>query len=412
MPSSCVKYRPDRPKPYEAFIEDSRFKCGGWSKCFKLKRDAAALVREQETHKQKGSYITPSDGRIPFEDRYDIWLQGIISQDSTVTIKEAYARSLVLPSFGETAIADITADELQAWVKELVDGGYKPSTIYKAHLIIKKVLDRCVANNLLATNPCTFTELPPAQHEEQMFLTYDQVADLAAAIDPRYEPFVWLAAYGGLRAGEAFALRAHRVDLLRSEITVAENCVEVGSTIAFHRPKTTAGRRRVPVPRGVTAMLAEYMDSKGPGDLVFTAPGAKDSSDASAVRLRNFRKRIWYPATVAAGFGHMTECPGEGCESCRRRPSGSAPKRRPIHYSGLRIHDLRHTAVSFWIDQEVGALEIKHRAGHQSIKTTYDLYGHLIDKGERSAADEALERRFSESLARRQQGAASVRAIR
>jgi hypothetical protein len=39
------------------------------------------------------------------------------------------------------------------------------------------------------------------------FLTARPVEDLAAAIDPRYELLVRLAAYTGLRAGELVALR-------------------------------------------------------------------------------------------------------------------------------------------------------------------------------------------------------------
>jgi integrase len=47
-----------------------------------------------------------------------------------------------------------------------------------------------------------------------------------------------------------------------------------------------------------------------------------------------FRRRFWLPATRAAGPG------------------------------GLRIHDLRHTAVALWIAAGANPKEVAARAGH------------------------------------------------
>jgi integrase len=69
-----------------------------------------------------------------------------------------------------------------------------------------KVLRSAVKARLLARNPCDDTELPTIEREEQRFLTPAEVATLADAIDQRYRPAVFVAAYGGLRAGELFGL--------------------------------------------------------------------------------------------------------------------------------------------------------------------------------------------------------------
>jgi integrase len=60
-------------------------------------------------------------------------------------------------------------------------------------------------------------------------------------------------AYGGLRRGEAFALRRSRVDLIRRHVDVAEATREVAgiSGVQFGPPKTKAGHGRVPLPRVV-----------------------------------------------------------------------------------------------------------------------------------------------------------------
>lgn len=147
------------------------------------------------------------------------------------------------------------------------------------------------------------------------FLDPEEVATLAHSIDERYAAVIWLGAYGGLRAGELFGLRARRIDPLRRMVDVAETLVEVRGVHHFGPPKTRAARRQVPIPAFVAGPLAEHLgalDVKR-DDLVFPAPAG------GPVRLSLWRRRFWHPAVEAAGL---------------------AP---------LRVHDLPHTAVAFWI---------------------------------------------------------------
>lgn len=85
----------------------------------------------------------------------------------------------------------------------------------------------------------------------------------------------------------------------------------------------------------------------------------------------NFRRRVWQPAAVAVGLGEMVPVPG-------------TTKQR---YEGLRVHDLRHTAVAFWIAAGASPLEIARRAGHTSVVTVLDRYGHLLPKDEDTVTD-------------------------
>jgi len=50
--------------------------------------------------------------------------------------------------------------------------------------------------------------------------------------------------------------------------------------------------------------------------------------------------------------------------------------------SPLRPHDLRHTAVALWIAAGATPREIATRAGHTSVVTVLDRYGHLFPDSE------------------------------
>jgi hypothetical protein len=52
------------------------------------------------------------------------------------------------------------------------------------------------------------------------------------------------------------------------------------------------------------------------------------------------------------------------------------PATRAAGLQGLRIHDLRRTAVALWIAAGATPKEVTVRAGHTSVNFTLDRYGH------------------------------------
>jgi integrase len=122
-------------------------------------------------------------------------------------------------------------------------------------------------------------------------------------------------------------LRRKRLDLAAGVVEVAEVVTEMHGHLYLGPPKTTAGRRRVGLPRMVVEALQEHLAGRSvePDGFVFAL------SNGGPLRTANFRMRVWRPATQAAGL------------------------------EGLRIHDLRHTAVALWIAAGAGPKEVATR---------------------------------------------------
>jgi integrase len=96
-------------------------------------------------------------------------------------------------------------------------------------------------------------------------------------------------------------------------------------------------------------------------DLLFpTATGRWQSTD-------NWRKRGFYAACLKAGLIEKVEEDGEVIER---------PKYKP--------YDLRHFFASMLIEQRANLKRIQTLMGHEDIKTTLNIYGHLIERAETS----------------------------
>ena len=62
------------------------------------------------------------------------------------------------------------------------------------------------------------------------------------------------------------------------------------------------------------------------------------------------------------------------------------PATLAANLTGLRIHDLRHTAVALWIAAGPPK-EVATRAGHTSVSFVLDRYGHLFPESDAALRD-------------------------
>lgn len=342
------------------------------SQHFKKKSEAEEHLLGIEHGKATGAYVNPRLGRMTFGEWWTAWRKSRVDlRVSTQARDDTYYKNHIQGRFAAVPLASVDREMLREWVAELNAKGLAPATVHKAVQLVSMTLSAAVDDRRLARNPAERLPLPKIVVEEMMIITPAQVIALADVIDERYSTWVTTAAYTGLRFGELAGLRRGRVDLMHRRVEVSEVVVEVRGHHHFGPPKTRAGRRSVPVSGALAGMLTTYTEGLGSGDLLFTAP------DGGTLRGSLFRRRVWQRATVAMGLGEMVPV------------DGKAPR-----YHGLRPHDLRHTAVSLWIAAGASPKEVAVWAGHSSVVTVLDRYGHLLP-GQEDRVTSALDAMFA-----------------
>lgn len=317
-----------------------------------LDRQTASIVR--------GDHVDPKAGRVTFEHYAAEWLttKADVAASTMANVRGRLNRH-ALPYFGAMQMAAVRPTHARAFVAELVASGLAPSSVKGIALTTGQVFSQAVDDGIVARSPFTNVPMPSDRHTSEMhFLTAEQVNVLADAVDDRYRAAVYTAAFGGLRAGELWALRVARVNVLAATVEVVESMSEAGG---LHVGPTKTGKRRtVTVPRFLATMLGEHIGRYPSSDgYVFTAV------EGGPVHHRNFRRRHFLPAVAATD-----ELP-----------------------DGLRWHDLRHTCSAFLIASGRHMEEVKDYLGHSSIRVTSDRYGHLFPRARAAMAD-ALDETF------------------
>ena len=177
-------------------------------------------------------------------------------------------------------------------------------------------------------------------------------------------PYFILVLFQGMRRGEALELRWRDVNLETGIATVAQTVTPDsanGGKALIGDTKTVAGTRRVRLsPETVEVLRACHPrwaarklragDAWSDADLITCT----DSGDPITP---NHADSAWRALRTVAGIPET-----------------------------VRLHDLRHTHASFLIAADENAKVIQERLGHKRVSTTLDIYGHLMDDMQATAA--------------------------
>lgn len=309
-------------------------------KTFARKLDAERFMIALQADLQRGTYTDPKAGAVTLADYAGKWLAAQLHlRPNSATLYAQHVRAHIVPKLGSNRIGAIKRTEAKNFVAAL-SAELAPSTTATVFAVLRALMQGAVDDGLIAVNPCTRVPLPRIDKRVLVPLPADAVLALAAAISPRYELAVWLAAGLGLREGEALGLTAARVDFLRRSVHVLEQM----QNRQLSPLKTKASRRVIPADALVLEKVAAHMERWPPG-----ADGVLITNRLGALVRRSSFGDCWRAAVAGAGLP-----------------------------AGTRFHDLRHFYASTLIAAGLHPKVVQERLGHATMAETMDTYGHLF----------------------------------
>ncbi len=321
---------------------------------FAKKRDAQEWERQYLLQKNADLTMTFGDFvtiyRTDKKDRLreNTW----ISKDNMIETK-------ILPYFEKRIISEIEPKDVIAWQNALMaarmDNGkpYSPTYLKTVHSQLSAIFNHAVRYYRLKQNPAEIAgNMGKDTHKEMLFWTKEEYQRFADAIMDKpmsyyaFEVLYWC----GIREGELLALTAADFDFKRQTLRINKSYQRFEGRDVVTEPKTPKSNRIIHLSKFLCEEMQDYMKSLyglKPDDRIFPV-------------TKHF-------------LTHEME---RGCKA-------SGVKR-------IRIHDLRHSHVSFLIEKGFSAVDIAERVGHESIDITY-RYAHMFPSKQAEMADKLDE---------------------
>ena len=283
-------------------------------------------------------------------------------KENTWESKSYVMRTKILPYFENRKIAEIEPKDIIAWQNELLayrdEKGVSYSTTYlkTIHGQLSAIFNHAVRYYHLPCNPAQKAgTMGTEEHKEMSFWTKEEYLKFAEEMMDKpvsyyaFEMFYWC----GIREGELLALTPADFDFERQTLTINKSYQRLKGRDVITSPKTPKSNRTIKMPKFLCEEMEEYLNS---------LYGIQTN------------ERIFQ---ISKSYLHHEMDRGAKAAGVKR----------------IRIHDLRHSAISLLIEMGFSALAIAERVGHESIDITY-RYAHLFPTKQTEMAEKLNEERM------------------
>ena len=265
---------------------------------------------------------------------------------NTWLTKKNITDSKILPYFADKAINSIRPADIIKWQNIMLNhkdekgNSFSPVYLKTLHNQLSAIFNHAVKFYSLKDNPAQKAgNMGKERGKEMKFWTKDEYLKFSDAIMDKpisfycFEVLYWT----GIRVGELLALTPADVDLEKETITINKSYQRLEGKDYITSPKTEKSNRVIKIPDFLVEELNEYINT---------------------LYKIKANDRLF---EVTKHFLHNEMTRGSKIAEVQR----------------IRIHDIRHSAISLLIDLGFSAVAIASRVGHESIDITY-RYAHLF----------------------------------
>jgi integrase len=273
----------------------------------------------------------------------------------------------LLPVLGRTPIRKIKHSDLRVLVSNWIEAGLKSSTIARHKAVMSAIFNLAVADDVINRSPTIGLKIPRIEPGRGTALTAEQANLLLQSIGDDYYPLIYVMLTTGIRWSEAAGLQIRHFKSLDKQpvLVIEQGLHESQNGLEIEPTKSAAGRRTIPLIPDQVAVIARHIRDTGRNGADAHSP-LFVSPMGGPLAYSNFRTRVW------------------------------APTIKKIGLNGVRISDLRKTAITNMVNAGIDIKTFTSIAGHEDVRTTLKHYAKTTQEN-LVRASEALVAGISEN---------------
>ena len=368
-----LKYRdPENPKRFKSL-----------SKVFdrttvKTKSQATAALKEWR--KEVEAEHAAPDARLTVPEYVSHYIEGLASSgaiERSTANNYRFTLKYIEEGFKGVSMRDLQPSTAKEWEDSLTGRGLSPSTVGKAHRLLKQACEHAVELGDLLRNPLDTVKPPKRPRCNANALDEDGRAkafDMLSRMELKpVSVAAYIALFTGMRRGEICALRWSDVSFERLEITVSRAFGMDNGSAYLKAPKTEK-RRVIPIHPQLAFILEAHRTSMKESRNKYCDGLKLTVSEADFAKLYIIGKVDGTPCNPALL--------GKEWHTLSR-----IFDLRGIEGKPCTFHDLRHTYATVAVSEGADVKSISSNLGHSSVRVTLDVYASEDPTAKRRTAD-------------------------
>ena len=273
----------------------------------------------------------------------------------TIDVYTARYNKNIHPAIGSMKLVDVKPFHIQSMLNTMADNGYHNGTIRQVRVITYSLFQDCYENDIILSNPCKSIKKCnigiPAKIKDA--LTRSERDKFVSGIKGhKYENQWLLALITGLRVGEL-------INLKWQDVLFEKRCLQVNGTMNYncssqkwrYSPgKSSNSRRTIPLTDDAIEILKRQKQKVNQLKVI-----PMQYKDYVFIDEDGLIKQSTYHASLKW--------------ACKK-----AGIRR------ITMHQLRHTAITNWINADMPLKTVQLIAGHYCAAFTLDRYVHVTEE--------------------------------
>lgn len=386
----------------------------GFDKDGKQIRRTVTGKTQQEVSKklskvEKSSMVQGLKLNPTVKDWTEHWLNEICATDSTKNStrlhKHQIMKNYVLPHIGNIKLQSLHHRDVSMMLRKIQSDGKSAQTQRSALKVLRQCLSLAVRHEVIDKNYASpvYVDGIKSESSQRRAMNKTEAQQLLAYVNEHchstHQGIIHLLLSKGLRRGEVLALSWNDLDFKTRNLTIRQNLTrspikndegliapmangQIPSELQIGTTKTKKSSRTVELPKEVISILKLHKQLQD-----------QTQKDFEELEKMNFGGK-WSRANLIFTTDAGTPLDPDNFTSDFRRIVKSAGL-NPNDGKAWTVHEMRHTCASLLIQAGVPILEISEMLGHESIKITLDIYGHLFPESRSNTANKASEILYS-----------------